>query len=364
MSFMDLISWKSSEPTDSKEPVDLKEPVDSNESVDPSEPWEDDEEIPEVDVFQRSPTEKKHHPIFWSLFFLVFGLLGGYAYIELVWLWQSMATMPMWMKWTSWAFLALFTVLTLGSFLRLSWIYLRMQRNRQLYLEDLDQRSKIQEQSSSLEEQTKHQMEICKALQKFVQRYPAESISQNPFLNAQLKKEKKTPEEFQKTLESLRSASIEETSSGQWLEAYRDFQKTLDVAANRRLKVAERYVGFKTGISPYPFLDMLIVFYWSFKFMGEMCQLYNLRVDTLNTCRLVMKMWINGIFAMGIDQAEEIANASLQKGLEAATGNKITSFFIGGVAAKTAAGIANAFLFHRLGRAAIAQLRPLAEKRK
>ena len=344
-----------------KKQMENGEPLEKMES---SESLEEEDELLEVDVFQRSETEKKSHPIFWSLFFLVLGALGGYAYIEIIWLWQSMATMPLWLKWTSWAVLALFGVLVLGSLLRLCWLYLRMQRNRQLYLEDLDRRSKIQEQSSNPEKQAEYQMEICKALQKFVQRYPAESIPKNPLLNAQLKGEKKTPEDFQQTLKWLQTAYIAENGADKWLETYRKFQKTLDDAANQRLKSVDTYVGFKTGISPYPLLDMLIVFYWSFKFMGEMCQLYNLRVDAMNTCRLVMRMWINGICAMGIDQAEEVANASLQKGLEAATGNKIVSFFAGGVAAKTAAGVANAFLFHRLGRAAIAQLRPLAEKRK
>ena len=145
-----------------------------------------------------------------------------------------------------------------------------------------------------------------------------------------------------------------------WLEGFRDdFQARLDACATKKIAEAAGWTAAKTAVSPWPLVDMLIVLFWSFKLMEDLCACYHLRVGKMGTLSLLAQ--VSGtIFLSGkIDTWEEPMQHTFEYVTQGILTNDMVRKILGMTAAKAAAGLANYYLMRRLGFAMMDQLKPM-----
>lgn len=321
--------------------------------------WDDeDEEIP-----QSLPMIPKR-PSVWgsSLFWLLGGLIGIYCLIQGIWFWQTVVALPPFLQIIMTAILFLLLGITGVALLRLTRFYWKLQINRQQYLRYVENQNHLRQWQGE-SDSSENRKKICRILRDFVRNYPKENLQTHPLLAKGLGRKPKTRGEMIRNLEFLCRTSPDENLE-KWLKTYQEFQDFLDTCARQYLERAAKIVGAKTAISPNPLWDMLIVVYWSFRFMRELCEIYHLRVNYYATCQLVLQMWVTAICSSAVDQMEDAAQVGAEHVSQMLTSNKLMTTIFGQAATKTASGVANYYLFRRLGRAAMEQIRPLVAERK
>lgn len=147
----------------------------------------------------------------------------------------------------------------------------------------------------------------------------------------------------------------------QWISRYlEDFQRRLDDQANACVTNHAGIVALKTAASPNAILDTAIVLFWSFKLLGDLCRLYNLRVGALGTAALLSRVFFLAFIAGKIDEWEEPVESDLESVLKYILPGDVASNVMGRFAAKAGAGLANYLLMKRLGNKAIEMLRPVS----
>ncbi|MDO4583032.1 MAG: DUF697 domain-containing protein [Planctomycetia bacterium] len=294
------------------------------------------------------------------LFWLFGGVFGLYVFVQGIGFYQTVMTLPLPLQIGAWSIFALLLGVVFVALIRLTWFYGKLQSNRQQYLtyEATQNRMRSWQAQGDLAE---NQKKIGLVLHDFVRRYPLENFSTHPLLLKTLVWGKKKPEEMVRLGEFLRQTSPNENPE-YWLEKYQQFQAILDTTASHSLEKAAKIVGIKTAISPNPLWDMLIVLYWSFHFTRELCGIYHLRVNGYATCRLVTKMWVTAICSSAVDSMEDTVQVGMEHFGQTLTSNKLITAIFGQAATKTASGMANYYLFRRLGKAAVEQIRPLTVK--
>jgi putative membrane protein len=117
-------------------------------------------------------------------------------------------------------------------------------------------------------------------------------------------------------------------------------------------------VGYKTAISPNSLVDTLIAAYWSFVLLRDLCLIYNVRVGALGTVALLWRAFFTAYLAGKFHDWEDHTDYTFEAIMDGLPeiGRKIA----GKLAAKAGTGLANYFMVRRLGRRAIALLKPLA----
>ena len=154
-----------------------------------------------------------------------------------------------------------------------------------------------------------------------------------------------------------------------WKNRFRDeFQNHLDSASQRRIETIARITGVKTAISPYPLFDMLIVLFWSFTMIRNLCSIYNLRTGNIGTMYILCCVFTNTFIAGKLDEFEsEIGkkavemvgkNTSVFEFIPNAMKDSAKSF-AGAFVGKAATGLANYIMMKRLGYRAMRMLKPL-----
>ncbi|MDO4570823.1 MAG: YcjF family protein [Planctomycetia bacterium] len=297
-----------------------------------------------------------------SIFCLLGGVFGIYCLVQGIRLWQAVETLPTPLKYGALAIFGVLLVAILVALVRLTWFYWCLTSNRQQYLAFESQQNQLRTWEKHVE-LARNRKNICRVLRNFVRNYPRENLRSNSALRGVLVREKRTLEETLRQLDFL-CQTAPESDSDRWLEQYQKFQEILDAAARHSLDHAAKIVGLKTAISPNPLWDMMIVLYWSFRFMRELCAIYHLRANFYATCRLVAKMWTTAICSSAVDSAEDFAQVGAEHLGQMLTSNKVFVAIFGQAATKTASGVANYYLFRRLGNAALEQIRPLVVEKK
>ncbi len=141
----------------------------------------------------------------------------------------------------------------------------------------------------------------------------------------------------------------------------RHFLGRLDIIAARRIRRAALVAGKLTAVSPRGTVDAIIVVALAGDLVADLCTLYNVRANRLDTVRIVGTVLLNTATASQADDlAQEGAHHvfdNLQGHADWMTGllGKLGQRVAGGVAD----GVINGALMYRLGRLTARALRPL-----
>jgi len=282
-----------------------------------------------------------------AVFFLAFGIIGFFVTTRIVELWKTISTLATWQAWCAVTLLGICILAILASTGYLMIIYFRLKRNHQIHLDELSELGR----RSSLQRQ-----EAMESLISYLTDYPIEDASfklpmDNAKRNELLEAKQNLLGQWQSRLRQM---------PDEWVKRFVEmFQNLLDKEADGRVQQAARMVAFKTAVSPNPLVDTAIVLFWSFKILGDLCRLYNLRVGTFETLALLSRVFFAAYIAGQLDEWEEHAKESFEGMLEGMLGADVLKSIVARVGAKTGAGLANYFLMRRIGKKAIEMLRPI-----
>lgn len=298
--------------------------------------------------------------VFW-LCMLLGGLLAFYMYMEALALWETVASFPVWLQVPAAGIFGILLLVVAYSALRLTHMYFSMKANHQIQIREISDREEFQSRvhSDTIDQESR---KLFETLYSFLQNYPKRELSQR--LQAYGKTNGSCWTEFQNEMTKLCISPDDKNPKGysnrkEWVRGYQRFQEYLDDYANERLVSIAKIVAVKTAISPYPMWDMLIVLYWSFQFLSELCQVYHLRIDNYGTARLLLELWGTLFCSAQIDNMEEYAQAGVEQLLSGVLSSGFIKIAVGEASSKAASGLANYYLFLRLGRQAIRRIQPL-----
>lgn len=147
-----------------------------------------------------------------------------------------------------------------------------------------------------------------------------------------------------------------------WVRQFDDhFLGLVDVIAARRIRRAALTAGKLTAVSPRGTVDALIVVALAGDLVADLCAIYNVRANRIDTVRIVGTVLLNTATA---SQADDLAQEGAQHVFDNLHGHadwltglfgKIGQRVTGGVAD----GVINGALMYRLGRLTARALRPL-----
>ena len=258
----------------------------------------------------------------------------------------------------AWGVFGLLSFLVLYSLLRITVLYFKLRRNKQLRLrglEELERRTRLRWLINS----KRH--EAYEQLAKYLREYPAgtdrdrKRLSRVGLTGDALYAVMKTRDQL---LDKDRWPDAQA-----WFGAFRDtFQNKLDAAAKERIKYWSRRAAFATAVSPNALADTGMTMYFSFAMLADLCTIYNLRAGRLGTMVLLTRVFFNSYAAGQINEMEGMAADHLQQFVEPHL--PASEVFLGKVfgklGAKASAGAVNYLLIGRLGKHAAKMLRPVS----
>ncbi|QEL14417.1 DUF697 domain-containing protein [Limnoglobus roseus] len=147
-----------------------------------------------------------------------------------------------------------------------------------------------------------------------------------------------------------------------WVREFdRHFLGLLDEVAARRIRRAALSAGKLTAVSPRGSVDAVIVTALAVELVGDLCAVYNVRANRVDTVRIVGTVLLNTAAA---SQADDLTQEGAHHLFDALQGHAswLTALF-GKAAQKVTGGVAdgvvNGSLMYRLGRLTARALRPL-----
>lgn len=145
-------------------------------------------------------------------------------------------------------------------------------------------------------------------------------------------------------------------SPTQWIEEYRTgFLGVLDEIAGNRIWRATLLSGQLTAISPQGTIDALITSSLALELVGDLCRLYNLRFNRLDTVRILGTVMLSAEIASQADDWCDDVAESLTEDLPMAGLEDI----LGSLLSKLGNGAVNARLVRRIGWRTVRALRPV-----
>lgn len=192
-------------------------------------------------------------------------------------------------RWSSYVLLvALLAGVVFGA-ARLLIAYFRLRRTQKITLrgiDDLNQRAQFRKLAA---EETKQAAQLVR-----------EYLDDFPEKVSDLVRIKFSPEQAEKLLAArkdlLNPAKI--LGNARWLRRFRqDFQSVLDEAADACIKRHAKGVGLKVAALPLALVETAVVLYSAFTMIGDLCEIYNLRLGAPST--LIVTGWaaIQGVLA-------------------------------------------------------------------
>lgn len=153
----------------------------------------------------------------------------------------------------------------------------------------------------------------------------------------------------------------------QWLREFDEsFVHMLDKAASKRTRIFTKTVAMGTAASPIKFIDQIIVLYASFKLIGELLQIYNLRPamgqSSLILSRAIIQAYLSGVIGEQAEAGVESFSDYYENifgEISLATGVSAVSDATRFILPKVSQGALNGFLIWRLARQARKMLRPI-----
>jgi uncharacterized membrane protein YcjF (UPF0283 family) len=273
-----------------------------------------------------------------------------YVATQVLFLLKEISDYPPWVQYLWYSGLSIFGVLSAYTLTRLIIAYSRLKKSPQIQIsgaKQIKKRSRLRELSITDNKAAKNAMieyltEYPIESEKFVKKLNTMGFSEADIALLQKKK--------QQLLDKERTPSAEE-----WLRIYKTgFQSILDNNIEKRIKSYALRVGLKTAATPNSTVDMLIVFYFNFTLINDLCSIYNLRMSSTATALILIKVFINIYLAGRIEQAADTAADIVFEGTNILT--RAASKAI----PKLAECKANGVLTWRLGKSTASFLSPVA----
>jgi uncharacterized membrane protein YcjF (UPF0283 family) len=187
-------------------------------------------------------------------------------------------------------------------------------------------------------------------IRQFLNEYPKTQAQLTLLSSAGIKEagSKTTPRQLYSQIQY--ALDNDEENTEQWILQVRNHVvQPLDSAADALIRSRSMKVALKTALVQRGPLDMLVVLAHSWLLIRELCALYNLRPNHLETCFILGFVGLNALVA---DKGDEAA-ASLQQDLNenpTSYAGALAAAMLGQVASRGAEGTLNGLLTYRLGQ--------------
>jgi uncharacterized membrane protein YcjF (UPF0283 family) len=297
------------------------------------------------------------HPLVGLLMLAAGGLLGLFLFNQVASAITAINTLPETIRWAGWAFFGLLTLAVAYALLRLTILYVRLRRNKQLRLQgliELEKRTHLRWLINSKRHEAYTQLEA------YIREYPAETDKDRKRLarvglggddlNALIHSR-------EKLLDRDRWGDAEA-----WFAGFRDtFQAKLDEAAARRVSYWARRTAFGTAVAPNALADTGLTLYFSFALLADLCTIYNLRAGRLGTMVLLTRVFFNSYLAGQMSEMEGWTADQIQQLVEPhlPTSELVLGKVFSKLGAKASSGAVNYLLLSRLGKYGCRMLRPV-----
>lgn len=298
------------------------------------------------------------HPLVSLIMLAMAGLLGLFLFNQVASAITAINTLPETVRWLGWGFFGLLTLAVLYAMVRLTILYVKLRRNKQLRLQGLEELEK-RTQLRWLINAKRH--EAYQQLEGYMKEFPTDTDRDrkrlarvglsgddlNSIVTAR-----------QKLLDRDRWAD-----SDAWFDGFRDtFQAKLDEAASRRVSYWARRTAFATAVSPNALADTGMTLYFSFAMLADLCTIYNLRAGRLGTMVLLTRVFFNSYLAGQINEMEGWTADQIQQLVEPhlPTSELVLGKVFSKLGAKASAGAVNYLLLSRLGKYGCRMLRPVS----
>jgi len=297
------------------------------------------------------------HPLVGLVMLAAAGLLGLFMFNQVASAVTAINTLPETVRWLGWGFFGLLSLAVVYAIVRLTILYVRLRRNKQLRLqglEELEKRTHLRWLVNSKRHAAYQQLE------NYVREYPAETdkerkrlagvglVGDDLYAVAQARV---------KLLDRDRWGD-----SAAWFDGFRDtFQAKLDDAAARRVSYWARRSAFATAVSPNALADTGLTLYFSFAMLADLCTIYNLRAGRLGTMVLLSRVFFNSYLAGQLNEMEGWTADQIQQLVEPhlPTSELVLGKVFSKLGAKASAGAVNYLLLSRLGKYGCRMLRPV-----
>jgi len=298
------------------------------------------------------------HPLVGLIMLAAAGLLGLFMFNQVASAVTAINTLPETVRWLGWGFFGLLSLAVVYAVVRLTVLYVRLRRNKQLRLqglEELEKRTHLRWLINSKRHEAYQQLET------YVREFPAET-----------NKERKRLAGVGLVGEDLiavaqaRAKLLDRNrwgDSAAWFDGFRDtFQARLDDAAARRVSYWARRSAFATAVSPNALADTGLTLYFSFAMLADLCTIYNLRAGRLGTMVLLSRVFFNSYLAGQLNEMEGWTADQIQQLVEPhlPTSELVLGKVFSKLGAKASAGAVNYLLLSRLGKYGCRMLRPVA----
>jgi uncharacterized membrane protein YcjF (UPF0283 family) len=302
-------------------------------------------------------------PLAFSFMTGMAGLLGLFLVNQVLALLANLAAQPQWAQYLGYGGLVLLTGCVLFAFVRLTVLYLRLRRNRQLRvrgLEELSKRTRLR--WLALAKTT----EARERLEEYLRAFPLDTEKDRKAL-VRLG----VTDEAQQRLKAVRGELLDPArfaSSDQWFARFRDgFQGELDAAAAARVKYWASRIWVVTAMAPNAVVDSGATLFYTFSMLTDLCGVYNLRAGRTGTAVLLGRVFFNAYLAgqgaewekLAEDQYDQLFGEALNV-VGIGVGANVVGKVLGKVGAKATTGYLNRVLLIRLGRYATRLLRPVS----
>ena len=282
-------------------------------------------------------------------------VLGLFLYAQVLQVVARLSEAPLYLKIPGWILLALLLGVLLAAAIRVIWLYVHLRVNRQISFRQVCRDATAAGHSDAIYDKVRGE------LKKYLQEYPVEKkTTGNVLMRAGV-----SEDSLARLREAKRRLMEDRPIDGRaWVLEYKEqFQGPLDNAARERVSSTARRAAIGAAVSPHRLVDTAVVLYCSFGMVGDLCSLYNRRVNKLQTLSICGWVFVDSLVAGGL---QEGATKLKQAGTRAASlagglppGLKEVLDFVG---ARTLEASVNWFLARRLGRKCQGLLQPLESR--
>jgi uncharacterized membrane protein YcjF (UPF0283 family) len=297
------------------------------------------------------------HPLVGLIMLGMAGLLGLFIFNQVAGAITAINTLPQELQWVGWGFFGLLTLAVVYAMFRLTILYIKLRRNKQLRLkglEELEKRTRLRWLINAKRHEAYQQLEL------YMKEYPTNTDKERKRLAAVgLAGEdlNAVTTARQKLLDRDRWSDAEA-----WFDGFREtFQSKLDEAAAMRIRYWARRSAFTTAVSPNALADTGLTLYFSFAMLADLCTIYNLRAGRLGTMVLLTRVFFNSYLAGQLNELESGVSDGIQQLVEPhlPASELVLGKVFSKIGAKASAGAVNYLLLSRLGKYGCRMLRPV-----
>ena len=286
------------------------------------------------------------------------GLLGlAFGVAQGVFLFNQIALMPEWLRLPAYGLLAALALVTAYFAGKLVWSYARLPASPRLHLDLYDDLKRREVARADVE--ARKYAEARQILTRFLREYPL-----GPSAAQKLRRLGLAAGDVE-ALFSLQHVLADQEAAVddlEWLLRFdREFLGPLDALADRLAARQARQVFLLTASLPRGSLDTLVVLAATYRLVGDLCTVYNVRAGKWETWMILVSVLMNLVAASQLDAVSDALGQHASGALDHATG--VSSAMAAGVAGqvlgKVADGGANWVLFRRLSLRVRQYLRPI-----